>query len=66
MDNGTASTYVARFPSADRMKLLYEIACGMCQISQSVIIVSTLFPGLEYLHKKDIIHGDLRAVSWIN
>ena len=63
MDNADASTYVARFPSVDRMTLLYEIACGGYWPDQNESLVSILFLGLEYLHEKKIVHGDLRAVS---
>jgi serine/threonine protein kinase len=64
MDKGNASTFLARFPSVDRMRLLYETACGRrLASSERISLGSMLFLGLEYLHKKKIVHGDVRAVS---
>ncbi|KAF8964650.1 ras guanine nucleotide exchange factor domain-containing protein [Flammula alnicola] len=46
MDNGTAVSYVKKFPAVDRLKLLTDAAFG-----------------LEYLHNRGIVHGDLRGAN---
>ncbi|KAF8964088.1 ras guanine nucleotide exchange factor domain-containing protein [Flammula alnicola] len=46
MDNGTAVSYVKKFPTVDRLKLLTDAAFG-----------------LEYLHNRGIVHGDLRGAN---
>ncbi|KDR72786.1 hypothetical protein GALMADRAFT_212816 [Galerina marginata CBS 339.88] len=50
MDNGTAVAYLKRFPSANRMNILTDAASG------NPI-------GLEYLHARGIVHGDLRGAN---
>ncbi|KAF8181559.1 ras guanine nucleotide exchange factor domain-containing protein [Pholiota molesta] len=38
MDNGTAVTYVKKFPTADRLKLLIEVASGLRYLHQRGIV----------------------------
>lgn len=61
MDNGTAMVYVLNNPSANRLQILSQVADGKTVIL-SVLLLSLLSTGLEYLHLQSVVHGDLRGV----
>ncbi|KAF8168726.1 kinase-like domain-containing protein [Pholiota molesta] len=52
MDNGTAVTYVKKFPTADRLKLLIEVASGLRYLHQRGIVHGDL-RGANVLISKD-------------
>jgi len=64
MDNGTADSYVKKHPSVNRLKILTDAASGKYTLYGYYLkLIISLSKGLEYLHSRGIVHGDLRAVS---
>jgi len=62
MENGNIVQYVKKIPSTDRLKLISDIASGKWFSPWRSEDAEDCL-GLEYLHCRGIVHGDLRGVS---
>jgi hypothetical protein len=64
MDNGSAFEYASNNENVDRLRILDEVASGMhhCALALCRVCILALL-GIEYLHRNQVIHGDLRGVN---
>ncbi|KAJ7940895.1 kinase-like domain-containing protein [Mycena leptocephala] len=62
-NRGTAINFVQKNPDVDRLKILNDIAAGKAHFTCQIKHRSECLQGLEYLHKENIIHGDLRGAN---
>ena len=63
MVNGTVVSYLQRNPSVGRLKLISQVASGICFLVAELKTTQSFSKGLEYLHLSGVIHGDLRGVN---
>ena len=64
MENGDMLPYLEKFPGANRLDLVNSTRwrSGL-RLTDSQLIGITC--GLDYLHRSDVVHGDLKGVRWI-
>ena len=60
MDNGNAMAYIQKHPTCDRLTIVRSFEAFWCISDEGQMYHVSL--GLVYLHSKNIVHGDLKAV----
>lgn len=64
MENGNICDYLKANPAAPRIPLVCAISCPVDAIPLlTVLEIREITLGLDYLHQRRIVHGDLKGVS---
>ena len=64
MKNGNARDYVRNYPSCDRLQIVCLLFfVDFWPIPDGLIQLHHVSLGLVYLHSRQIVHGDVKAVN---
>jgi serine/threonine protein kinase len=62
MEHGTVMNYIQDHGHTNVDKLVSFCLIGVTSVSNKLIKLYEIAQGLQYLHSRNIVHGDLRGV----
>jgi serine/threonine protein kinase len=66
MENGNLVGYLEENPLVPRKPFVSIIQSSQLKETDLYVKICDVVKGLEYLHRENIVHGDLKGVQWFS